>query len=67
MMKLICVPPHYYWSIPFSDVKLHFFINFFTCMHKIYVTRGTNYTFLHVLPSTGLYHHVSTKVRSIFF
>ena len=48
-MKLICVPPHYYWSIQFSAVNSIFF-KFFICMPDI-CSWSTNYTFLQVLPS----------------
>ena len=47
-MKLICVPTHYYWSIPFSAVNSILFY-FFTGMPDI-CSWSTNYSFLQVLP-----------------
>ena len=62
-MKLICIPTHYYWSIPFSAVNSILY-NFFTCMPDI-CSWSTNYSFLQVLPYS-FYQHMSNKVRSIF-
>ena len=47
--KLICVPTHYYWSIPFSAVY-SIFLNFFICMPAI-CSWGNDCTFLQLLPS----------------
>ena len=44
-IKLIWVPTHYYWSIPFSAVNSVFFFNFFTCMPVI-CNWGFKYTFV---------------------
>ena len=35
-IKLICVPIHYYWSIPFSVVNSVFFLTF-SCVYQTYV------------------------------
>ena len=63
-IKLICVPIHYYWSIPFSAVSSVFFFTFFTCMWDI-CSWGTNYTFFATTTILGFYCLMSTKVRSI--
>ena len=48
-MKLICVPAHYYWSIPFSAVS-SIFLNF-SCVCQIYVAEVLIICFLLLLPS----------------
>ena len=62
--KLICVPIHYYCSIPFSAMEC-VFSYFFRCMLDI-CSWKTDYTFFATTTIYGLYHHMNTKVRSIF-
>ena len=58
-IKLICIPIHYYWSIPFSAVNSIFFTFSFVC--KIYVAEVLIIHFLQLPPSKVL---VSCEYKS---
>ena len=58
-IKLICVPTHIYWSIPFSAVNSHYF--YFSCVCQIYVAEVPIMHFFQLLPSKDFNHHMSTQ------
>ena len=55
-IKLMCVPTHYYWSIPFSAVN-SIFKKTFSCVCQIHVAEVLIIHFLQLLPSKVFFHY----------